>query len=278
MKKIAIAAVLALSAGLASADVLVNGTLRYDLVDSKGSRTATGVSKSEINFGVIENLGNGIVATAGLGFDGVGRGETVTGTDVFVSLTTSLGTITAGQLETPNTILARSQDLAPVIGSEGIVLANNLDQNVLSYTTPKFAGFSASVAALRDINSTGSYTYVIGAAGQMGPVDAAVDYTDGSERVRISGSTKVMGAKIGAGWSGNESGVKNSWSVAAAVPVGKFTVGAAFSRGDGEAREMAVAYNFSKRTTVALAHQDVTKNSIAANNVATTRVRLQHRF
>jgi len=278
MKKIAIAAVLALTAGLASADVMVNGTVRYDIVDTKGSRATTGITKSEINFGVVEDLGQGVVASAALGIDGAGRGGSVTGTDVFVALTTPVGTLTAGQLETPNTILARSQNLAPVIGSEGIVLADSVDQNVLSYTTPEIAGFSASIGALRDIGTTDSYTYVVGVAGQVGPVDAAIDYTDGSQRVRVSGSVDIAGFAVGAGWSGNETGVDNSWSVGAAIPVGAFTVGAAFSRGDGDAREVAVAYNFSQRTTIAVAHQDVIKNSTVANNIATTRVRLQHQF
>jgi len=278
MKKIAIAAALALTAGLASADLLVNGTVRYDIVDAKGSRATTGVAKSEINFGVVEDLGRGVVASAGMGIDGAGRGETVTGTDVFVSLTTPVGTFTAGQLETPNTILARSQDLAPVIGSEGVVLADNVDQNVLSYTTPEVAGFSATVGALRDIDSTDSYTYVIGIAGRIGPVDAAIDYTDGSDRVRASGSVEVMGVKVGAGWSGNETGVKNSWSVAAAVPFGPVTVGGVYSRGDGKVMEVAAAYNFSQRTSLAVAYQDVKDNGTATNNISTTRVRLQHQF
>jgi len=278
MKKIAIAAVLALAAGVAAAQVTVGGTIRYDIVGTKDTRATTSITKSEITVTAVEDLGGGVVARAGLGFDTAGRGGTVTGTDTFVSITAPVGTVTVGQFEVVNGILARSQDLASVVGSEGVVLAGNADQNVIQYTTPAVAGFSASVAALRDIGSTNKHVYVVGANGAVGPVDAAIDYTDDTKRVRVSGSVDIAGFAVGAGWSGNETGVDNSWSVAAAVPVGAFTVGAVFSRGDGEAREVAVAYNFSQRTTVTLAHQDVTKNSTVANNIGTTRVRLQHQF
>jgi hypothetical protein len=278
MKKIAIATALSLVAGIAAAQVTVGGTIRYDAVDTKGTRTSTGVTKSEIVFTAREDLGSGTTVTASMGIDGAGRGETVDGADVYVSLATPAGTFTAGQVEVTNSILARSQDVAPVIGSEGVVLAGNADQNVLMYTTPSVAGFSASIAAMRDINTVGRHTYVVGVNGAVGPVDAAVDYTKDTERVRVSGLVDVAGVTVGAGWSGNETGVKDSWSVGASVPVGAFTVGAAYSRGDGVAREVALAYNFSTRTTVALAHQDITKNSVSANNVGTTRVRLQHQF
>jgi predicted porin len=279
MKKIAIAAVLAAAASVAAAQVTVGGTVRYDIVDAKGTaRATTGITKSEITFTATEDLWQGVVAEVRLGLDGAGRGETVTGTDTFVSIKSPVGTVTVGQFEVVNSILARSQDLAPVIGSEGVVLADNADKNVIQYTTPAVSGFSASISALRDVDSTSKHVYVVGVNGAVGPVDAAIDYTNDTKRVRISSVVDIAGVAVGAGWSGKETGVKDSWSVGAAVPVGAFTVGAVFSRGDGEAREVAVAYNFSQRTTVALAYRDVTKHSTAANNIGTTRVRLQHQF
>jgi predicted porin len=62
------------------------------------------------------------------------------------------------------------------------------------------------------------------------------------------------------------------------MPVGPVTVGATYADGNGKAKEVAAAYNFSKRTSLAVAYRDVTDNSVAAKNVATTRVRLQHKF
>jgi predicted porin len=189
-----------------------------------------------------------------------------------------------GQVEVANGLLANSQDLTPVQGSEGIVLGSTANYDVAKYTSPAVMGFKATATAVRGIDATGDHTYILGAEGKVGPVTGKVDYTDGTERVRLSGSVTVMGLSLGAGWSGNEkvestgAAVKDSWIVAAAMPVGPVTVGATYADGNGKATEVAAKYSLSKRTSVAVAYRDVTENSVAAKNVATTRVRLQHTF
>ena len=284
MKKIVISTLLMGLVGIASAQtVSLGGTIRYDVVDADGAATTAGVSKSEITFRATEEIGKGIKVTAGLGLNGAGRGETVEGTDAFVAVATPVGELMVGQVEVANGIIGNSQDLAPVIGSEGVVLAATENKDVVKYTSPAVAGFKASLSATRALGANGAsssadYAYTVGVAGAVGPVTGKVDYTDGTERIRVSGSVNVMGVAVGAGWSGNEKNVKNSWSVGAAMPVGPLTVGAAYSEGNGKAKEVGAQYNLSKRTSVGVAYQDITENTVAANNISTTRVRLQHTF
>jgi len=278
MKKIAIASALTLMAGVASAQVVVGGTIRYDMTKADGSASTTGIAKSEVTFRSTEDLGNGIKVTAGLGLNGAERGATVTGTDAFIAVATPAGEVMVGQVEVANGLLANTQGLTPVQGSEGIVLGATANYDVAQYTSPAMMGFKATATALRGIDATDDHTYVVGVEGKVGPVAARADYTDGTERVRVSGQVNVMGVAVGAGWSGNETGVKDSWIVAAAVPVGPVTVGATYANGNGKATAVAAKYALSKRTSIGLAYRDVTENSVAAKNVATTRVRLQHTF
>jgi predicted porin len=287
MKKIAIAAALALTAGLASADVLVNGTVRYDIVDAKGADVTTGISRSEITIRATEDVGNGVKVTAGVGLNGAGRGETVEGFDSFITIAGTSGEVMVGQIEVANGLLARTQSLTPVIGSEGIVLGATANRDVFRYTSPAIGGFRVSLQTERDIVAAGSsakQTYVMGADGKIGIISTRIDYTKDTERVRVSATTEVAGVTVGAGFSGNEqnrdtgAAVKNSWIVAGAVPVGPVSIGATYAKGNGKSKEIAARYDFSKRTSIAIAYRDVTENSNAARNIATTRVRVQHRF
>jgi hypothetical protein len=192
MKKIAIASILALAAGVTSAQTVVGGTIRYDAVKSQGTASTTGIGRSEITFRTTEDIGNGIKVTAGLGLNGLGRGETAGGTDAFIAVATPVGEVMVGQVEVANSLLANSQALAPVQGSEGIVLGSTDNYDVAKYTSPALGGFKASAAALRGIDATGDHTYVLGLEGNVGPVSSKVDYTDGTERVRVSGQINVM--------------------------------------------------------------------------------------
>lgn len=278
MKKIAIASVLVLATTLAGAQTVVGGTIRYDAVKADGTANTTGISKSEITLRTTEDIGNGIKVTAGLGINGAERGASTTGTDAFVALSTPAGEVMVGQLEVANGLLANTQSLTPVIGSEGIVLGATANYDVAKYSSPSLLGFKATATSLRGIDATGAHTYVVGAEGKVGPVSTVVDYTDGTERVRISGSMTVAGIAVGAGWSGNEVGVEDSYIVAASIPFGAVKLGASYADGNGTATEVGAAYSLSKRTSVAVAYRDVKDNSDATKNVGTTRVRLQHLF
>jgi len=287
MKKIAIAAVLVAAAGVAAAQVTVSGQIRYDIVDAQRSDTTSGISRSEINFRATEDVGNGVKVTAGAGLNGAGRGETVEGFDSFIAIAGPGGEAMVGQIEVANGLLARTQGLTPVMGSEGIVLGATANKDVFRYTSPAIGAFKVSLQSERDIVASGSsapHTHVVGVDGKVSGLDTRVDYTKDTKRVRVSANTTVAGITVGAGFSGNEqvpttgAAVKNSWIVAVAVPVGPVTVGATYAEGNGKAKEVAARYDFSKRTSIAIAYRDVAENTNAARNIATTRVRVQHRF
>lgn len=277
MKKIVISALLAGLVSVASAQSVISGVVNYDYTKGTGAAT-TGLADSQINIVATENIGSTIKVTAGLGLNGAGRNETLAGTDAYVSIAAPVGIVTVGQLEVANGLKANTFGLAPVMGADGTVLGAKSNLDVVKYTAPAIGGFAVSVSSTRAIDGTGDRSTLLGVAGKISAFNTTVDYKEDTKRVRASASTTVAGLTVGAGVSRQETGVADSWVVAAAVPVGQFTVGAAYSDGNGKAKEVGVQYNFSKRTAAQVAYRDVTENTTVANNVATTRVRLSHSF
>lgn len=278
MKKIVISALLAGLVSVASAQAVVSGVVNYDYKKSTGATATTGLADSQIMLSATEDIGTGIKITAGVGLNGAGRNETISGRDAYIGVDAPVGTVTVGQIEVANGLKANTFGLAPVMGADGVVLGAAANKDLIKYATPAVGGFSASVASIRDVDSTGERTNVYGVTGKVAMFNTAVDYTDTTKRVRASASTKLGGLTLGGGVSRNETGVADSWTVAAAMPVGPVTVGAAYSDGNGKAKEVGAQYNLSKRTAIQVAYRDVTDNTTAANNVATTRVRLSHLF
>jgi hypothetical protein len=278
MKKIVISALLAGLVSTASAQAVISGVVNYDYAKAQASAATTGLADSQINLVATETISGGIKVTAGVGLNGAGRGETVSGNDAYVSIAAPVGTVTVGQLEVANGLKANTFGLAPIQGADGVVLGAKSNLDVVKYVSPAIGGFSASVNSVRAVDGTGERTNVFGVAGKVAMFNTTVDYTDETKRVRASASTTVAGLTVGAGVSRQETGVADSWVVAAAMPVGPVTVGAAYSDGNGKAKEVGVQYNLSKRTAVQVAYRDVTENTTAANNVSKTRVRLSHLF
>ena len=278
MKKIVISALLMGLVGLTQAQTTVGGTIRYDMSKADGSATTSGISRSRIELTSTEQLGGGMTATAQVGIDGAGRNETVSGTDAKVTLAGGFGSVMAGQIELGNGIIDRAYAGAPVMGADGVVLAAKGNADIVKYSAPAIAGFTASVSGTRAVDSTADHSYTLGLAGKVGMLDTGVDYNETTKRVRASAKATVAMLTLGAGVSRNETGVADSWAVGASMPMGPVTVGAAYSDGNGKATEVGASYAFSKRTSVQLAYMDVTENSTAAKNVATTRVRLEHKF
>jgi hypothetical protein len=277
MKKIFIAGALLAALGVAQAQTSVTGVINYDFTKQSGAKMATGLADSEININTTEDLG-AVKVTASLGLNGAGRGEELSGTDAYIAILSPVGAVTVGQVEAANGLKANTFGMAPVMGADGIVLAAKSNIDMVKYTTPAIAGFTGSVSATRGVDSTGEHSYVAGLKGAVGPVKATADYTNTSKRVRVSGSMDLGMAQVGAGWSGNETGRKNSWTVASAVPVGPLTVGAAYSNGDGKAVELGTTYALSKRTGVSAAVRKVKDNSVESNNSTDYRVRVSHSF
>jgi predicted porin len=278
MKKIVISALLAGLVSVASAQTVVTGALRYDFKKATGAELTTGITRSRIGVTTTEDLGGGMSVTAAVGLDGATRNGTVSGTDAFVGINSKMGSVMVGQIELGNGIVDRAYAGAPVQGADGVVLAAAVNSDIVKFTGPAVAGFVPSISGTRATGSTADHAYTMGVAGVVGPLDTSVDYNEATKRVRASAKTSVVGLTVGAGVSRNETSVADSWAVGASKAFGPVVVGAAYSDGNGKAKEVAAAYVFSKRTTVALAYRDVTENSVVANNVATTRVRLEHKF
>ena len=277
MKKILVAATVMALFGAVQAQT-VSGTMRYDMTKVEDTALATGIAKSEIVFGASEDLGNGMSLTARMGLNGAASGETVAGTDATIAISGGFGTVTVGQLEIGNGIIDRAYAGAPVIGTDGTVLAAAADKDMIKYALPAIGGFTVAVSGTRDVDATTSHVYTLGLSGAVAGIDTGVDYTESTGRVRVSASAEVMGLTVGAGWSGRETDTADSRAVGVSMPIGALTVGATRSSGDGTANEFGASYALSKRTSVAYAYQTVSDNATSANNVYTSRVRLQHTF
>ena len=277
-KLLVIAASAVLLSTSAYADMTVGGAIRYDLTKADGATTTSGISKSEITFGASEDLGNGMSVAAKVGVNGLGRGETVAGTDATISISGGFGSVRVGQIEAGNGIIGRGLGGAPVIGADGTVLAGSVNLDSLKYTAPTIGGLTASIGASRKVDATTDYSYTAALSGAVAGVNAGVDYNETSKRVRVSASTELAGLTVGAGWSGNETGKDDSSVFGVSMPFGAMTVGAARSIGNGTANEFGVKYALAKSTSVQFAYQDVTGNSTAANNTSTARVRLEYKF
>ena len=277
-KLLVIAASAVLLSTSAYADMTVGGAIRYDLTKVDGATATSGISKSEITFGASEDLGNGMSVAAKVGVNGLGRGETVAGTDATISISGGFGSVRVGQIEAGNGIIGRGLGGAPVIGADGTVLAGSVNLDSLKYTAPTIGGLTASIGASRKVDATTDYSYTAALSGAVAGVNAGVDYNETSKRVRVSASTELAGLTVGAGWSGNETGKDDSSVFGVSMPFGAMTVGAARSIGNGTANEFGVKYALAKSTSVQFAYQDVTGNSTTANNTSTARVRLEYKF
>jgi predicted porin len=111
--------------------------------------------------------------------------------------------------------------------------------------------------------------------------------TTADSRTRISANYNLGVAILGAGYqtAKNTAGIKkNETAVSVSAPFGAFNVGAIYatSKTDGQAGnntgyDLAVQYNLSKRTYVALQAQS-TKKALATASATNTRVQLAHSF
>lgn len=271
MKKIVISTLLMGLIAASQAQTTVSGAIRYDLTNS-ASTLATGITKSEINVTAVEKLGSGVTVTAKLGLDGAERNGTTSGTDASVTVASRFGAVMVGQIELGNGIIGHGYAGAPVIGADGSVLATKGNADIVKLSVPVTGGLGLSVSSTRAVDSTAPRATTFGTSASMMGINVAADYNVTSSRTRVSASTKVMGLTVGAGTSVNEAGVKDSYAVGASMQMGSFTVGAAYSNGNGFAREVGASYALSARTSVRVAYQDLS----TGNNTA--QVRLQHLF
>ena len=226
-----------------------------------------------VTIGAIE-AGNGLLGLTTAG------GPTYIGLDAGAHSATGMGTATVG------------------------VLAGASNTDILRYTTPVMNGFTASIGAFDTTTQGGAQStaakqdsQVLGFNYANGPLSAALDFTSASNnaasapllksRTRISANYDLGVARIG---GGNEQqkivgGVERTDSVVSlSAPFGALVVGAVYGTtktsnvaGNGKGTDMAVQYNLSKRTYVALQSRS-TKQAGATASDKTTRVQLAHSF
>lgn len=277
MKKFVLAVGLVAAVTTSYAQTTISGTVGYDITHS-GGNTTTGVSDSALSVTAVERIGTTLI-TAKLGANGLARSSVITGQDALISASNTFGTFSAGQVEVKNGLSSNTYAIVPGIGSDGVVTAGSSDNKVLSYSSPKLFGSTITLTDIQPVLGNAGHTQVVGVNAEIGSVAATADYTTRTDRIRLSGQTSVGAVRLGAGWSGNEIGVPNSFVLAASTSVApSTTVGISYSNGNGHAYELAGAYSLSKATTFSVGFRGVSDNSFAAANTNTVRVRMQHNF
>ena len=279
MKKLLIVAGILTAFGTASAEVKIGGLVSYDF--SKSSKTAYTVSpnsNSNINVGIAEKLGSGMGIKGYVELGVLGNGANAESNDVYLQVDSSVGSVKVGQVEAKNGIVGLGQGGAPVIGTDGTVLAGSSNLQSISYTTPSMYGLSFSVGNTRAIDNTGANKNAIGAAYTSGVFSAKVDRNQTTERVRASGAVTLKGVTLGAGVSRDELFKADSSVLGVSYTISGVSLGAAVSNGNGRGVEYGAQYALSKATSVNVAYATVENNSNVSSNVDTTRVRLSHAF
>ena len=279
MKKALVAVVILAALGTAHAQFKIGGKIAYDIKRaSNSSTTVSPMDTSNINFTATESIGNGITVRAYAEIQPGGNGTAAEGNDMYIDVATPVGSVKVGQIEAANGIIGLGLGDAPVMGQDGVVLGAKSNVQSVSYTTPAVSGFAFKVSNTRAINNTGVNKTAFGATYTAGAISSAVDYDQTTERVRASAKVTVRGVTVGAGVSRNELSVANSYVMGASYTQGAVTVGAAYSDGNGTAKEYGAEYALSKRTSIQVAVAQVNSNTTAANNTDTYRVRVSHSF
>ncbi|WP_312260349.1 porin [Limnohabitans sp.] len=235
--------------------------------------------------------------------------------DSSMYLTGGFGTVTVGAIEAGNGILGLVTAGGPTyIGLDGYsvstagvvtngVLSGASNTDILQYTSPAFSGFTVKAAALDKVGGGGAEATngsqdatLFGVNYANGPLSAALDVTNyglnsltagADSRTRVSANYNLGVAIVGAGYQTAKltTGIaRNETAVSVSAPFGAFNVGAIYatSKTDGVAGnntgyDLAVQYNLSKRTYVALQAQS-TKLAGATASATNTRVQLAHSF
>jgi len=179
MKKTLIAAaVAAVVAAPAFADVKVSGQVHQQFAKTDGSRTAEN-SENGIYFNASEDLGNGLTAFAHIGLDVDGTAET--GKDQKIGLKGSFGTVVFGQMEdfTEGKVQSRVTLTSDTSGS-GAILESNTDNGrtdgAMAYVSPTMNGLHFGIATYTDVgvNSSGADAYDLAVFYDNGPLSIAV--------------------------------------------------------------------------------------------------------
>lgn len=300
MKKITLAAVLALASLGASAQVTISGKYSTFVDSTKTGDTRTGTMvtdpTSNIRFGVKEDLGGGLSARAVVEST-LGATNTVDGTNntqlgdrqATVGLAGKLGSVDLGRnVHSQFLAIANNDSFSALYGSiagdvhnlrglrfsNGAFVATNLGPVTATYDR------SNNGAGVEDVTSAS-----LGAA--LGPVNAVVaNYVNaaGTEKSTVVGaSAKLGGTNVFYSHSDNHSvtvgETKKGDLIGVSQAFGAYTAKASYGRTNTEVRayNVGVDYNLSKRTAVGVAYRNVDVAG-TAQDIKQVGVGITHRF
>jgi hypothetical protein len=202
MKKTLIA-VAALAATSAFAQVTISGKLGFSIQKSDAVTTTSAsqgmrMTDGDVTFAAAEDLGGGYKASASTAVKLRGRDNGVTGRDAVITLTTPMGVLAAGQVET-GPLLSNAWAGAQASFSSGpdaLIMDGYQAIDIVGFTMPLATGLNVSVAAFEVgtydegfLSQTaanklaGTVTSVSGTAGNVttvGGVQVALAYSQGA--------------------------------------------------------------------------------------------------
>ncbi len=312
MKKTLVALAVLAASGASFAQVTITGQYGAGYKSSTvggADSSGLGISDSNIVFGMSEDLGGGMKASAQLKIDSLSRAG-VGGGDSFVALTSSYGTLTLGQGEYDTdgadqfgtfmgaTILGggaysdseRIADYAMYATSFGPVgVSLRHTEAATAKGLGVGAGGSAAVVGQRENTIAASY-----AAGKL---SVKADYTNFDNkpgfdnRMTLGGNYDLGVAKLGLGFQNTKysTGSALETFLGASIPFGALVVGIDYlnvkvsdtaTTNDGTANGYGIQamYNLSKRTDVRFRYASYDGSMNPAKKDSYTSLVMQHSF
>lgn len=262
MKKtlIALAAVAVSGAAFAQSTVTISGKLGAQYMATKSSvgvkTNGINIVDGDVNFSMVEDLGDGLKASAFMGIRLRGREENSDGAvdgigarNATISLSGGFGSVTAGAVASGSGILKNGTAGAVLLGIDDTGLLMDKEVNsvdLFEYKTPTISGFNGYVQLVDSINNAGSggmdeteafvSATVLGLDYVAGPIAFNIDTTKfnrnaavstADTRLRTSASYDFGVAKLGLGYQTNDNtttDVKQTL-IGVNVPMGAFSLG-----------------------------------------------------
>ncbi len=325
-------AALASSAAFAQSNVTIYGIvdMGYKHTDYSGASKSVNsidsgsLSTSRIGFSGVEDLGNGLKAVFKLEYGLTADSNATIGNarQQYVGLSHAMGTVVAGYLQTagydwaasalPTSGSTQLSTLYNIVNRGGVVHAAGRAGNAVAYISPTFSGLTVALnhARLSEVaNTTGvsdTYANVLGLNYANGPVTAGLVYNKISaaaansdvDELGVKAAYDFKVAKVSAAYQKFDSdattGSDSAWGLGVAVPFGKSSVSAEYSKGkmeesqtvgfqnDRKAWNIAYNYSLSKRTTAYAGYlsvnDDTVANAVAAGDFKKFVAGVRHSF
>ena len=304
MKKLVLATILAAITGAATAQsVEVSGYIREFITDSKTGSAAsvrglTNEAPSSITFKGTEDLGGGLKARFVLQTAIVTDSPT-TGADTqigslqsTVGFANQYGSIDMGRQKHAHRLVLDAVDPFLVAGFSSQAKVHNVQGSRLNNAIYTQANVGTVVAkydhGFSEVDGTSATQTASVSATALGVTGTVSYFKDDSASQNKSKSASLattvpgLNTRVAAVVSKDETTTTSTdaWSATAVQPVGQFDLKAAYGHknlGDITAYTVGAAYNFSKRTSVEVAHMKVTAASVA-NESRITGIGVNHKF